>query len=106
MVASISNISKTSILALKSADSILVVDPYSQAHLLANVSTTNSTLPVPDGIKPPSIPYCGCKMNSVRTITEETVLTNMKIMNVNKAPGPDGIPGRVIIRFYIKNLKN
>ena len=72
MVASVANISKTSISALKSADGTLVVDPYLQANLLANVFTTNSTLHVPDGIKPPSIPNSGSKMNSV-TITEETV---------------------------------
>ena len=37
-------------------------------------------------------------MNSV-IITEETVLSNMKTMNVNKATGPDGISVRVLKEF-------
>ena len=98
MVASVANISKTSISALKCGDGPLVVNPYLQANLLANVFTSNSTLVVPDGVTPPSIPYCGSKMDSVN-ISEEIVFRNLKTLDVNKATGPDGIPVRILKEF-------
>ena len=74
------------------------MDPYLQADLLANVFTSNSTLVVPDGVTPPSIPCCGFKIDSVN-ISEEIVFRNLKTLDVNNATGPDGIPVRILKEF-------
>ncbi|CAG4938916.1 unnamed protein product [Colias eurytheme] len=89
-----SNFSRSSLPPLLKPDGSLAHTAKEKADTFAILFAQNSRLD-PTNTTPPSLPHCHSVMPSIR-IRQKDVLNIMRGLDVNKASGPDGIPGIVL----------
>ena len=92
--------SPTIVSSMHSSDGATAFQPSEIASILNDQFVSNSTNSDASPIPPPSLPFISPIIKDLK-ITRQTVLQQLKQLDISKAVGPDGIPNTAVRKLWV-----